>query len=72
MFDILQRSLEGCFKTTPLLHARFIITDNAILISSVDLTSEQLRSEFNMGFYIRDPKTVEEGAKIFMDFWNNI
>jgi len=72
MFDILQRSLEGCFKTTPLLHARCIITDNAILISSADLTSEQLRSEFNMGLYIINPKTVEEGAKIFMDFWNNI
>lgn len=72
MFDILQRGLEGCFKTTSLLHARCIITDNAILISSADLTSEQLRNEFNMGLYTKNPDTVEEGVRIFKDLWDNI
>lgn len=72
MFDILQRGLEGCFKTTSILHARCIITDNAIIISSADLTPEQLRAEFNMGLYTRNPETVEEGAKIFQDLWDNI
>jgi hypothetical protein len=65
----------GLSGTLPLVRARresIAAVDNAILISLADLTSEQLRSEFNMGFYIRDPKTVEGGAKIFMDFWNNI
>lgn len=70
--DILQKSLGGCFKTTPILHARCIITDDAILISSADLTPEQLRTEFNMGLYTKNPETVEEGARIFEDLWDNI
>lgn len=72
MFDILQRSLEGCFKTTSILHARCIITDNAILVSSADLTPEQLRTEFNMGLYTRNLETVDEGARIFENLWDNI
>jgi hypothetical protein len=72
IFDILQRGLEGCFKTTSILHARCIITDNAILISSADLTPEQLRTEFNMGLYTRNPETVEDGARIFKELWDNI
>jgi hypothetical protein len=72
IFDILQRSIEGCFKTTSILHARCIITDNAILISSADLTPEQLRNEFNMGLYTRNPETVEDGARIFKELWDNI
>jgi hypothetical protein len=72
IFDILQRGLVGGFKTTPILHARCIITDNAILISSADLTPEQLRTEFNMGLYTRNPETVEDGARIFKDLWDNI
>jgi len=72
IFDILQRGLVECFKTTSILHARCIITDNAILISSADLTSEQLRTEFNMGLYTRNPETVEDGARIFKDLWDNI
>ncbi|MCX6680875.1 MAG: hypothetical protein NTX42_11020 [Methanothrix sp.] len=72
IFDILQRGLEGGFKTTPILHAKCVITDNAILISSADLTPEQLRTEFNMGIYTRNPETVEDGARIFKDLWDNI
>jgi hypothetical protein len=72
IFDILQRGLLGCFKTTPILHARCIITDNAILISSADLTPEQLRTEFNMGLYTKNTDTVEDGARIFKNLWDNI
>ncbi len=37
-FDALQRLLGKGVKTTSLLHARCIITDDAVLISSADLT----------------------------------
>jgi hypothetical protein len=71
-FDSLQRTLKGNFKVTAVLHARCIITDDAILISSADLTPEQLEKEFNLGVFTSDPEAVETSAMIFSEFWESI
>jgi hypothetical protein len=69
-FDALQRLLGKGFKPEPLLHARLYIIDNEVLISSADITSEQLEKEFNAGIWTRDEETVEEAIKFFDNLWN--
>ena len=69
-FDALQRLLGKDFKPEPLLHARLYIVDNEVLISSADITSEQLEKEFNAGIWTRDKETVEEAIKFFENIWN--
>jgi len=71
-FDTLQRSLEKNFKITDLLHARCIITDDTVLISSADLSEEQLEKEFNLGIWTRDPEVVQKSVEIFENFWEII
>ncbi len=71
-FDTLQRFLENNFRTTPLLHARYIIADDTVLVSSADLTSEQLEKEFNLGIWTRDPETVQESVGVFENLWKSI
>jgi len=48
-YDSLQRVLMNNLKTTEYLHARCIITDTDLMISSADLSSEQLEKEINFG-----------------------
>jgi len=51
------------------LHARLYIVDNEVLISSADITSEQLEKEFNAGIWTRDKETVDEAIKFFDNLW---
>ena len=71
-FDALQRLLGNNLKATSLLHARCIITDDIVLISSADLTEEQMEKEFNLGICSKDPEAVKKSVEIFEDLWNNI
>jgi len=68
-FDTLQRLLRKDFKPEPLLHARLYIVDNEVLVSSADITSEQLEKEFNAGIWTRDKETVEDAIKFFENIW---
>ncbi len=45
---------------------------DTILISSADLTEEQMEKEFNLGIWSRDPEAVKKSVEIFEDIWNNI
>jgi len=45
------------------------IVDNEVLISSADITSEQLEKEFNAGIWTRDKETVKEAIKFFENIW---
>ena len=51
------------------MHARLYIVDNEVLISSADITSEQLEKEFNAGIWTRDKETVDEAIKFFDNLW---
>jgi hypothetical protein len=44
--------------------------DNEVLISSADITAEQLEKEFNAGIWTRDTETVEGVVKFFENIWN--
>jgi hypothetical protein len=68
----LQRNLESGFKTTSILHARCIISDDTLLVSSADLTKEQLEHELNLGIWTQDPKAVEDAVTIFEAWWDSI
>ncbi|KAF5432349.1 PLD-like domain-containing protein [Candidatus Methanophagaceae archaeon] len=68
-FDALQRLLGNDFITEPLLHARLYIVDNEVLVSSADISSEQLEKEFNAGIWTRDEETVEAALKFFENIW---
>ena len=69
-FDALQRLLGKDFITEPLLYARLYIVDNVVLVSSADITSEQLEKEFNAGIWTRDEGTVEDAIKFFENICN--
>ncbi|NAS88126.1 hypothetical protein C4E24_00045 [ANME-1 cluster archaeon AG-394-G21] len=69
-FDALQRLLGKDFITEPLLHARLYILDNEVLVSSADITPEQLEKEYNAGILTRDEETVEDAIKFFENIWN--
>jgi len=69
-FDALQRLLGKDFITEPLLYARLYIVDNEVLVSSADITSEQLEKEYNAGIWTRDEGTVEDAIKFFENICN--
>lgn len=67
--ETLQKKLESNFKTSSFLHARFIVTDAAVLISSADLTIEQLEKEVNLGVFSRNPDLIKSVEKIYQELW---
>lgn len=68
-FDSLQRCLGGNLRTNKILHARLIIVDNEVLVSSADLTKEQLENEFNAGIWTRDKEITQNAVDFFESIW---
>jgi len=53
-----------------LLHSRMLIGDDReLIVSSADLTRDQLYDEFNAGIYTRDPNAVQDGIEYFDQVW---
>ncbi|KGK91432.1 hypothetical protein DP73_03145 [Desulfosporosinus sp. HMP52] len=71
-FDSLQRTLERNLKTTNYLHARCVITDSCIIVSSADLSTEQLEKEFNFGIWTKDKESVDCAIRLYQKLWNEI
>jgi hypothetical protein len=71
-YHALQRNLTSGFKSTEILHARCIISDDTVLVSSADLTKEQLEHELNLGVWTRDPEVVENAVEVFETWWDSI
>jgi hypothetical protein len=71
-FESLQRTLGGNLKSSTYIHARFIITDYSVLISSADLSTEQLEKEINMGIWTKDIDTINETVRLYDCLWNTI
>ena len=68
--DLLKIATRGNLKTNEILHARMIIVDDKeALISSADLTRDQLIDEFNAGIWIRDKETVKRATEFFDNIW---
>ena len=68
--DLLKIATRGDLKTNEILHARMIIVDDKeALISSADLTRDQLMDEFNAGIWVRDKETVKRATDFFDNIW---
>ena len=68
--DLLKIATRGDLKTNEILHARMIIADDKeALISSADLTRDQLMDEFNSGIWVRDRETVKRATEFFDNIW---
>lgn len=70
-FDGLQRTLEGNFRTNDLLHSRLYIIDDAVLVSSADITPEQLEKEYNAGVWTKDENTLKMATEFFEKIWDD-
>jgi hypothetical protein len=72
VIDLLNIATKGNIRRNELLHARLIIIDdNQMLVSSVDLTRDQLFDEFNAGIYTRDKDSIKEAISFFENTWLN-
>lgn len=71
VIDLLNTATGGCVFQTELVHARLVIIDkNQALISSADLTREQLYDEFNAGLWTSDKVVVEKATEFFDNIYN--
>ena len=70
VLDLLKIATRGNLRTNEILHARMIIVDDKeALISSADLTRDQLVDEFNAGIWVRDEETVKRATDFFDNIW---
>jgi len=70
VLDLLKMATKGNLKTNEILHTRMIIVDGKeALISSADLTRDQLIDEFNAGIWVRDEETVKRATEFFDNIW---
>ncbi|MFC6728720.1 phospholipase D-like domain-containing protein [Natronoarchaeum mannanilyticum] len=61
---------EGGVREHHRVHSRLVIGDqDEVVVSSADLTRDQLRDQFNAGFYTRDPDSVQEAIDYFDQVW---
>lgn len=68
----LARRTEGGVHEHQLVHARMVIADRReLLISSADLTRDQLADEFNSGIYTKDPRAIEQAIEAFDEMWDS-
>jgi len=68
--DLLKKVTKGQIRENEILHARMIIVDDKeALISSADLTRDQLIDEFNAGIWVRDKETVKRATEFFDNIW---
>ena len=70
-FDGLQRTLKGNFRTNALLHSRLYIIDDEVLVSSADITPEQLEKEYNAGVWTKDGDTLKKAIEFFEKIWED-
>ena len=69
MNELVKRT-EGNVRESDLNHSRFIIQDEeAALISSADLTRDQLYDSYNSAIYTKNPETVCEAVRFFDKIW---
>jgi hypothetical protein len=68
--ELLKIATRDKLRTNKILHARMIIVDGKeALISSADLTRDQLIDEFNAGIWVRDEETVKRATEFFDNIW---
>lgn len=70
--DFLQIKTKNSIRISEVIHARMIIVDSSqLLVSSSDLTRDQLYDEFNAGMCTEDPESVSNAIKFFKEIYDN-
>lgn len=70
VLDALIEQTDGSVREHHRLHSRMIISDQeAVMVSSADLTRDQLRDEFNAGILAHDNDTVTKAIEYFDQIW---
>jgi len=66
----LNRASNRAVRTQRLVHSRIILSDESLLlVSSADLTRDQLVDEFNAGLLTRNQESVKSAATYFENLW---
>jgi len=69
VIDLLDIATKGNIVQSTVIHSRIVIIDDkAVLVSSADLTRDQLFDEFNAGIWTSDKETVKKA----IDFFENL
>lgn len=69
MNDLVKRT-DGNVREDRVVHSRMVISDTEdLLVSSADLTREQLVEEFNAGIYTRDEDSIDAAIESFETMW---
>ncbi|ELZ80503.1 phosphatidylserine/phosphatidylglycerophosphate/cardiolipin synthase-like protein [Haloferax larsenii JCM 13917] len=69
MNELVKRT-DGNVKEDELVHSRFVIADDSeLVVSTADLTREQLYEEYNAGIYTQDTESVDSAIDFFDDAW---
>lgn len=64
--DLLNIAVKGNVVQSNVIHSRIVIIDDAeVLVSSADLTRDQLFDEFNAGVWTADKETVKKAIEFF-------
>jgi len=72
VLDLLNAATRGNVRKNELLHSRLIIVDDKqLLVSSADLTRDQLFDEFNAGIYTKDEESIKRAISFFENMWIN-
>lgn len=68
----LVKKTEGNVKSDHLVHSRLLIVDKSgLLVSTADLTRDQLYDEFNSGIYTKDTETIKTAIEYFDSIWED-
>lgn len=68
--DDLVRRTEGNVIEDELIHSRMIISDDQeLIVSSADVTRDQLKEEYNSGIYTQDERAIEKAIQLFENAW---
>lgn len=71
VLEILNVSTKNSLRVSDLVHSRMIIVDsNQLLVSSADLTREQLVDEYNAGLYTQDKASIKDATDYFNNLYN--
>jgi cardiolipin synthase len=69
--ELLTIATRGNTRTNAICHTRMIVVDSReILISTADLTRDQLYDEFNAGVWTEHPGTVQAAVEFFENMWS--
>jgi hypothetical protein len=67
---LLNTATKGNLRTNDFLHTRMIIIDDKeMIVSSADLTRDQLFDEFNAGIYTKDEESIKKAIVFFENVW---